>query len=175
MQSYFYVLLQDCSSAGLSTVYGILYMFYGWALFCSRNSTSHKVEVLRCMAMIGIDLLKEVTQPKRNNLLNVVPAAVNLQLSIMSIFLQEDQRSSRAKSKQTEEIVLKMKCFVWDWIRHLQSGSYEWDDFIQVSTGSQFRLFLILPWPPPHLQKCQTPMHTQMDILTRVKKQQQCL
>ena len=157
-----------------SVQFKVFCMFYGWASFCSRNSTSHKVELLRCMAMIGIDLLKEVTQPKRNNLLNLVPAAVNLQLSIMSIFLQEDQRSSRTKSKQTEAIIFKMKSIVWNWICLLQSGSYELNDFIQVSTGSQFIFIFILPWPPPHLQKCQTPMHTQMDVLTCVKKQQ-CL
>ena len=90
------------------------------------------------MALIGMDLLKEVTQPKRNNLFNLVPAAVNLQLSVLSVFLKEDQRSSRAESKQTEEIISTTKYIVCKWIYNLHCGCYKWEDFIQVSIGSQF-------------------------------------
>ena len=97
-----------------------------------RDPTLQEMKLLICMGIIGFDLLKEVTAPGRKNLFMTVPSAFVLQLSTISLLLRNSQRSTRANTEETEEIVGKTVNFVHCWLLNCRFHSYKWPAFIQV-------------------------------------------
>ena len=101
-------------------------------IFICRDPTVQEMKLLICVGIIGLDLLEEVTTPTRKNLLTTIPSAFILQLSIISLLLRNGQRSTRANTEETEEIVSKTVIFVHRWLHSGQTQNYKTLEFIQV-------------------------------------------
>ena len=113
-------------------------------VICS-DPTLEEMKLLICMGIVGIDLLEEVTAPRRKNLLyTTIPSAFVLQLSIISLLLRDGQRPSRANTKLSDEIVGKTVSCVDNWLHTFQFLSYPWPDFIQVLTVLNIDLAYLL-------------------------------
>ena len=95
---------------------------------CFRQVSAQEMEYCRMIAVIGVDLLEEITVTHRSHE-HVIHSMVLLQLSVLTVLTGGGSCTTRSAATPTEVILQNTCHYIQRWIEGFQFGQIDWKAF----------------------------------------------